>query len=120
MEGREPPQGGGPWFPEFQLPELDMLVSCSPPPALDPDAVAQWLGTSAEFGTAATTGAPLQLTSSGGGSSGTNTTTSLSKEEEKQEKARAANRAKQTRFRQRQKVGQATRQLAASDAVLLP
>ena len=87
---------------DFQLPELDILLMDQPPSQLlDPAALAQWMGD--EGGADLTLPLPAHNNSSGG-STGTDAVKSLSKAEEKLERVRAQNRAKQARWRERQKV----------------
>lgn len=99
MRGTDPPDSG-PWLAEFQLPEFDPIMD--QPMVLDPAQLAQWL--SSPDAVLPPASDSLQLTSSGN-SSGTNTSAKSLPEEDKVERARALNRAKQARFRARQKVG---------------
>jgi hypothetical protein len=89
---------------EFQLPDLDSLVHEGEPPPLDADLLAQFLSAApppTDFVPQMPSPASLQLTSSGGSSG---TSTKPTSEEDRKERARALNRAKQARFRARQKV----------------
>ncbi|KAI3433707.1 hypothetical protein D9Q98_003516 [Chlorella vulgaris] len=88
---------------EFQLPDLDSLVHEGEPPPLDADLLAQFLSAApppTDFVPQMPSPASLQLTSSGGSSG---TSTKPTSEEDRKERARALNRAKQARFRARQK-----------------